>query len=231
MLRFPLIIGLTGPNAAGKGEVAAALLRLGFGYHSLSDVVRQEARRRGLTPTRENLIRVGNDLRRRLGPGVLARRVARHLRGRDIVDSIRNPSEVEVLRGKRGFVLLGVDAPRRLRYRRSLRRGRPGDATSFREFVDKERRENSRRGSAQQLRHTLALADLKLINDSSLRTLENRVRRVMAALSAASGGAPAAPERVRAARRPETRRCGRTRRSPSLPGRRPRAGRRTTARE
>ena len=230
MLRRPLIIGLTGPNAAGKGEVAAALLRLGFNYHSLSDVVREEARRRGLPPTRENLIRLGNNLRRRLGPGVLARRVARRLRGRDVVDSIRNPSEVEVLRGKRGFVLLGVDAPRRLRYLRSLRRGRPGDATSFREFVDKERRENSRRGSAQQLSRTLALADLKLTNDSSLRALETRVRRVMAALIAACGGAPAARTPARAARQPETRRYGRTRRSPSPPARRPRAGRRTTAR-
>ena len=38
-----LVIGLTGPNAAGKGEVANHLEARGFRLHSLSDIVREEA--------------------------------------------------------------------------------------------------------------------------------------------------------------------------------------------
>ena len=78
-----LVIGLTGPNAAGKGEVAAHLATLGFDIHSLSDVVREEAARQGLPPDRVHLIRVGNELRRREGPGALAQRILRDMAALD----------------------------------------------------------------------------------------------------------------------------------------------------
>ncbi len=229
MARRPLIIGLTGPNAAGKGEVAAALIRAGFSYHSLSDAVRREAARRHLEPSRENLIRIGNQLRRRYGSGVLARRIARRLGERDVVDSIRNPSEVEVLRRRRGFVLVGVDAPVRLRFGRSRKRARPGDALSFKDFQAKERRENSSRGSAQQLGRTLALADVRIWNDGTLRSLRTQVRRLLRTFSAASGaGAPRTD--AAAAPRPRSRQCARTRRSPRRPGPRKRPEKGTTVR-
>ena len=57
-------MGLTGPNAAGKGEVAQLLTSHGYTYHSLSDVVREEAGARGLPVSRKNLVLIGNELRR-----------------------------------------------------------------------------------------------------------------------------------------------------------------------
>jgi dephospho-CoA kinase len=47
-----MVVGLTGANAAGKGEVALHLCDRGFRVHSLSDIVREEAERRGLAPER-----------------------------------------------------------------------------------------------------------------------------------------------------------------------------------
>ena len=61
-----LVIGLTGPNASGKGEVGDYLAQRGFKLHSLSDIVREEAAAHGLAPEREHLIRIGNELRRQL---------------------------------------------------------------------------------------------------------------------------------------------------------------------
>lgn len=229
MARRPLIIGLTGPNAAGKGEVAAVLMKAGLGYHSLSDAVRQEAAFRGLDPTRENLIRIGNDLRRVHGPGVLARRIGRRLKGWDVVDSIRNPGEVEALRRCRGFVLLGVDATPRLRFARSVRRARAGDAMTFREFQAKELKENSRRGSAQQLTRTLAMADEILCNDGTLRRLRARARSLLKRLIAGVGGGPGG-KGAAAERRPRTPPGGRARQRPRRRSRPARAARRTTAR-
>ena len=52
-----MLIGLTGRNAAGKGEVARYLQKKSFYYYSLSDVIRDEIRSRDLQPTRESLIR------------------------------------------------------------------------------------------------------------------------------------------------------------------------------
>ncbi|MCX5687163.1 MAG: AAA family ATPase, partial [Candidatus Omnitrophica bacterium] len=67
-----MIIGLTGANASGKGEVASYLKSKSFEYYSLSDILREEAKARGIESSRENLIRLGNELRERNGPSVLA---------------------------------------------------------------------------------------------------------------------------------------------------------------
>ena len=94
-----MVIGLTGPNAAGKGEAALYIKSKGFVYHSLSDILREEAKKSGIEASRENLIRLGNELRRKNGPAFLAIRAIKGLRNTEnhIVDSIRNPAEIEAL--------------------------------------------------------------------------------------------------------------------------------------
>lgn len=181
---MPLVLGVTGPNAAGKGEVSAHLKGRGFVIHSLSDIVREEAAARGLPPEREHLIRVGTLLREIGGAGILAERLAPRLGDRDVVDSIRNPAEVEVLRRVPGFLLLGVQAPPQLRFARSCERARPGDPASFEEFLAREDQENSRSPAGQQLRATFSLADEVIDNGADLDALRARVDAVLARLAA-----------------------------------------------
>ena len=151
----------------------------GFTVHSLSDVVREAATASNLPHTRDHLIAEGVRLRQEGGPGALAARILPRLTGRAVVDSIRSPGEVEVLRRERGFVLLGVDAPRPLRFERSLRRGRTGDGLTLEEFARKEERENAATEMGQQLMKTLALADRVVLNDSTLEDLHERTRRAL----------------------------------------------------
>jgi dephospho-CoA kinase len=92
-----------------------------------------------------------------------------------VVDSIRNPSEVAVLRELPGFVLIGIDASRETRFQRSLGRRRPGDPESLGEFEERERQENSADPESQQLDATLALADHLLQNDGVLEDLRAAV--------------------------------------------------------
>lgn len=183
-----LVVGLTGPNASGKGEVAKFLAARGFSVSSLSDVVREEATRRGLDHSRDNLIRVGVELRSRGGPGALARRILATLQARAVVDSIRNPGEVDVLRTLPGFVLLGVDAPQPLRFERSARRGRLGDGASLEEFAHKEALENSTTEAGQQLVRTLALADVVVVNDGTIETLHAKVQEALRERGVRRGG-------------------------------------------
>src|SRR5471030_1675629 len=107
-----MIIGLTGKNASGKGEVAKFLQSRGFQYHSLSDILRDELKRKHLTPTRDHLTRVGNELREKHGPSVLAERILKKLSESQnyIVDSFRNPAEVEAFQRRSDFVLWAVTA-------------------------------------------------------------------------------------------------------------------------
>ena len=74
-----MIIGLTGPNASGKGEAAEYLINKGYRYSSLSDIIRQEAKKLRIAPTRDNLINLGNAMRRKHGAAVLAKKAKKYL--------------------------------------------------------------------------------------------------------------------------------------------------------
>ncbi len=178
--RARLVVGLTGPNAAGKGEAARYLVSRGLAYHSLSDIIREEAERRGLPPTRENLIAIGNDLRRQGGSSVLADRTLPRLSGRDVVDSVRNPAEVGALRREPAFVLVAVEAPLEVRYARARARARPGDGESLEEFALREERERSGDPSAQQIHRTVEMADLRLENSGTLSGMHAALERLLA---------------------------------------------------
>ncbi len=177
-----MLIGLTARNAAGKDEVARLLVRRhGFRCFSLSDVLRAELGRRGLPVTRENLIEVGTALRREQGEGVLAEAALRELEGvaHAVVVSIRHPAEVEALRRREDFLLVGVDAPVELRWQRASRRGRSDDASSLEEFVRQEQREAAGCGPEQQLEACFSLSDRVIVNDRSLEELQARVRELL----------------------------------------------------
>ncbi|MCX6569668.1 MAG: AAA family ATPase [Candidatus Aminicenantes bacterium] len=134
---------MTGTNGAGKGEAAAFFMARGYTYFSLSDIIREELRTRGESVSRDNLIRIGNELRERYGPDVLARRTLAKIDGPAVVDSIRNTHEVACLRLQPGFVLLAIDAPAEVRFIRVAARGRDesaADLEAFRKNIESSRR-------------------------------------------------------------------------------------------
>lgn len=168
MKKAPKLIGLTGTNGSGKGEAAAYLERKGYAYFSLSDLIRKELQQSGNPVTRDNLIKRGNELRDRFGPDILARLVIKEVKGKAVIDSIRNPSEVECLRKQKRFVLLAIDAPVELRYERVKKRGREESASSLDEFIKKEKEEMTDSLKGQQLHSCMTMADSVIINDGSL---------------------------------------------------------------
>ncbi|PYV38134.1 MAG: hypothetical protein DMG09_12765 [Acidobacteria bacterium] len=173
-----MIIGLTGPNAAGKTEVGQYLKARGFECHSLSDEIREEAAKRGCEISREVLVEIGNELRGRFGPGVLAERILQRLEPdrNYVVDSIRNPAEVEALRRRKDFTLLAVQADRKIRFERSRARGREGAAQTLEQFAFEEERElHSKDPASQQLVATQQLADVTLYNNGSLEELHRQL--------------------------------------------------------
>ena len=168
-----IIIGLTGRNAAGKTTAGEALGARGFSYLSLSDVIREEAKQRGLSTVRENLTALGNELREQHGPGALAELTVGRMRTdrNYAVDSIRHPAEVMALKraGTGTFSLFHIFAPLEARFARSLARNRAGDAQTLEEFIRQEEREfASSNAAAQQLLETERLADRRIHNDGTL---------------------------------------------------------------
>ncbi|MCI4445736.1 MAG: AAA family ATPase [Candidatus Aminicenantes bacterium] len=169
------LIGLTGTNGAGKGEVAAFFKGLGYAYISLSDILRDELKKRGLEISRDNLIACGNELREKYGPDILARRAAEKIAGPTVIDSIRNSKEVEYLRSLGQFILIAVDAPVEIRFERVKKRGRNESASTLEEFRQKEELERRGQLNGQQLEACMSLADITIINDSTVEDLRHKL--------------------------------------------------------
>jgi dCMP deaminase len=178
-----MILGVAGPYGAGKGEVVEFLRERSFYALSLSDVIRAALRAQGLEETRERMIETGNALRTAGGPGVLAEKLlAQLLPDRNyVIDSVRHPSEVEVLRrAGPGFRLLWVDAAEEVRLERLQSRGRGGDPATLDALRRQEGRElRSDDPAAQQLLAVRELADFRLRNDGTLAALHSALQEVL----------------------------------------------------
>ncbi len=177
-----MLIGLTSRNAAGKDELARYLVeRKGFVYFSLSDLLRAELKKRGLELTRENLTEVGNELRLERGPGVLGEWALGELESvRDaVVVSLRNPAEIEALRKRPDFLLVGVDAPVETRWQRVESRARPDDARTYEQFLRQEQAELSGDPHQQQLEACFRLADRVVVNDGTLEDLHRKIEELL----------------------------------------------------
>ncbi|MCK4430785.1 MAG: AAA family ATPase [Candidatus Aminicenantes bacterium] len=173
------LIGLTGTNGAGKGEAAAFFKKKGYVYFSLSDFLREELQKKGKQVTRDNLIEIGNNLRKKFSPDILAKRVMKKIKSRAVIDSIRNPREIEYLKKQKNFILLSLDAPVELRHERVKKRGRDESATTLQEFIEKEANEMTKQEKRQQLQNCMKLADYSVINDGTLENLHKKLEKLV----------------------------------------------------
>ncbi|MFH0870478.1 MAG: AAA family ATPase [archaeon] len=173
-----MIFGVTGFFASGKGEFCSYLTKKGFIVYSLSDVIRDEMRRRGQEMTRESLQAAGNELRQKHGPDVLARMIMKKLElGKSyVIDSIRNPDEVKVLKRNSSFKLIYIDAPIELRFKRAKKRNREKEALTFDDFrISEEKELHNPLSSGQQLIKCKEMSDLTIVNDSSMASFRRKI--------------------------------------------------------
>jgi dephospho-CoA kinase len=156
----------------------------GFEKISLSDLIREEAVKRGMELTRRNLQDLGSEMRGVRGLGVWATK-ALELMAADkdyVIDSIRNPGEIKTLAGAGNFILLAVDAPIKIRFARLAQRNlrNEKEPQALEDFIRSEARELGSKGLAsQQLRECTEMADFTITNDSDK---ESFFRKIDAAL-------------------------------------------------
>lgn len=177
-----IIIGLTGTKASGKGEVAEMLKKLGFSYYSLSDRVREEAAKKGLSNCNiKDLQDIGNELRIQFGLGILAARTLNAANEEKIViDGIRNLGEIAELK-KKNAIIIAVDAPLQSRFNRLISRNRASDPKNWMDFIEMDRRDKGvgERNEGQQVDACIEKADYKIFNDSSLEELNWKIQEVL----------------------------------------------------
>jgi len=175
-----MIIGLTGKNASGKGEVGIYLKKRGFTFFSLSDVLRAELKKIKKPITRKNLTWLGNKLRNERGPSVLADKIFEELEvdRHYVVDSFRNPEEVKAFRRTTDFLLYSIEASPKKRYERISKRKRENDPRSYPQFLKQENKEaSSSDPTKQNLEACAELADDRILNNGSLEDLHATINK------------------------------------------------------
>lgn len=177
-----MIIGITGKNCSGKGELAAYLKGAGYIYYSLSDEIREELKKNNIPESRETLIEMGNKLRTQYGPSALADMLVKKIEPvkNYVIDSIRNPAEVIVLKKLPNFTLVEIKADDKVRYERMQSRNRQGDAHSFEEFLAQEKREmNNENSTMQQLDKTIKMADVVIENNAGIEEFHRKITKLL----------------------------------------------------
>lgn len=190
------IIGLAGTNGSGKDTVGAILAKShGYIFISVTDLLRDELRRRGLPVERQNLRDLSAEWRRLSGLGVLVDKAVEAYKATGsqykgvVMASLRNPGEADRVH-ELGGTLIWIDADPRIRYRRvtanAHSRGRAAeDDKTYEEFLAEEAAEMHRPEGADEA--TLsgaavkAKADLYLDNNGGdLAKLAEDIRAVLA---------------------------------------------------
>lgn len=167
---------------SGKDTVAEHLVENGFTHFSLSDLIRDELGRRGMEVTRENLIRVANELRTDFGHGVLGERALEKMKGKDgdfVISSIRHPGEVTALKKHGHFFLVEVRAPIKTRFARLKKRNREKDPKTLSELKDNEKRESQTSGPGQQLTNVIKMANFVVVNDSTVSKVRTKTEKLL----------------------------------------------------
>lgn len=160
--------------AAGKEEFQQVAVELGYTVVRMGDVVRDEARKRGLPITDAAVGGMANEERVKHGVAVWAERTIPRVRGdRVLIDGLRSPAEREVFRKAfgRDLIVFGVEASKRTRWERVQRRQRPDDAKTLEEFQRRDARE-----LGWGLGGVVASADITIVNEGTLDEFYARVR-------------------------------------------------------
>jgi len=175
-----IAILLTGMPGSGKSIVSEVAAEMGIRVYNMGDVIREEAKRRGLPLTDKELGQLARELRLKYGKGAIAKLTAQRMlaHGEEtcLIDGVRSLEEVETFRKYFDTVtIVAVHSSPRTRFERLKRRGREDDPKSWEDFVSRDLRELS-----LGVGNVIALADFMIVNEGSIEDLKREARSLLA---------------------------------------------------
>jgi dephospho-CoA kinase len=170
------VIAIAAMPGAGKGTAAELASDRGIPVIVCGNVVREEASRRRISPTPENLGSLMLRMRDEEGPDVVVKRLIPRIAESEssvvVVEGLRSLDELKLLRKHFKVRLLAIHSSPDRRLQRLLQRGRSDDPRSYEEFQQRDMRE-----LAVGIGSVIALADHLIVNDSTIEAFKSRLDR------------------------------------------------------
>lgn len=178
-----LIIGITGTSGAGKGTVVDYLIKnKNFKHYSVSGYLKEELIKQNKEINRTNLQDIGNEIRTLKGPDFITQelfKIAESKNENAIIESIRNPKEVDFIKSK-GGKMLAVTADQKIRFERIKLRQSEKDNVTFDQFQKQEEKEfQNTNPNAQNLPKCIDMSDIIIINNESLEKLYEQIKKAI----------------------------------------------------
>lgn len=180
-----MIICVTGMPGSGKSVVAEQASKIGYRVMAMGDVIREEARSRGIVESPKSLGALMLSLRREEGRDVVAKRCLAKAKtgGPSLIEGVRSLDELHFFHKNAPIFLVAVHASPASRYRRLLKRGRADDPRDYETFRKRDSRE-LRVGIGS----VIALADSMLINEGSMADLRRSAMKLLKVMKNADEG-------------------------------------------
>jgi len=148
---------------AGKSTIADGLKPKGYDIINMGNAVREEAKKRNLESTRENLGKLMLELREKNGPGAIAELVKSQIETSTsnviLIDGVRSNDEIQVLRKFGTVKLLAIHASTDTRFDFLQKRGRSDDPQTKDHFEERDNRE-----LGVGISNSIALSDYAISN-------------------------------------------------------------------
>lgn len=182
MKKKGLKIAIVGHALSGKDAAARYLEeKYGFKHISTGEMIREFVSENNLGDATRDLLReVGIRLRREYGPEYLVRKVfEKGLDEHHVVSGLRAKGEIDFFH-ENGGVIIAIEAPIKLRYKRAMKRKRASDHVSFEEFYAQEQAEmQSDDPNMLSIEHALDSADFTIKNDKDLAYLHEKLDKIV----------------------------------------------------
>lgn len=156
------VIAVIGPIASGKGTAADYFVKKGFKQITMSDFLRQEARRRKVHPSRTYFRKLQAELRKHYGQNYLVQKAIDKVRNskkeKFVIDGLRDFREAKFAKKKLKLKIILINANPLIRFKRQRDRARHGFSKTYHEFLHEDAKENA----IFDFHKTMKLADYEI---------------------------------------------------------------------
>ena len=171
------VIGFCGLPGSGKSTALESVEDLGI-IVNMGDVVRNEAMKKNIEQTDENLGQLAKTLRIEGGDDVIAEKCVDMIQNSQseivLVDGIRSTYELNVFRNYWTFPLIVIEAYEANRHQRIIERARDDDSKSVLDIKKREERE-----IGFGLLELIQEADYIVKNNSTIQDLKKNTRKLI----------------------------------------------------